>query len=196
MTEQIREQVSALLDGELAADELSLLVRRMERDPELRRTYASYSLIGESLRAPGMQLASPGFAQRVSVAIGSDTALTERKSAPAAAAPQVSAPPRRWQRPVLAAGMAAGAALLAVVALRPDSQIATLATVPVGAPMGSSTPLALMATPTPAYNQRLAHYMVAHSEFSSPILRNNVLTGLLASDPRITRVSLTQDEAP
>ena len=32
MTDQIREQISALLDGELARDELGLLVRRMERE--------------------------------------------------------------------------------------------------------------------------------------------------------------------
>jgi negative regulator of sigma E activity len=196
MTEQIREQVSAFLDGELAADELSLLVRRMERDPELRRSYASYSLIGESLRAPGSRLASPGFAQRVSTSIGSDSQASDRKIPPAAQPAQVGRPPRRWQRPALAAGMAAGAALLAVLALQPDFRIATYAARPVGTPGGGGAPLALMATPTPAYNQRLAHYMVAHSEFSSPIVRNNVLTGLLASDPRITRVSLTQDEVP
>ncbi len=32
MTDQIREQMSALLDGELPQDQIGLLVRRMERD--------------------------------------------------------------------------------------------------------------------------------------------------------------------
>ena len=32
MTDQIREQLSALLDGELPRDEMGLLVRRLERD--------------------------------------------------------------------------------------------------------------------------------------------------------------------
>ena len=67
MTDQIREQVSALLDGELPRDEMGLLVRRLERDPELRRTFGSYALIGEALRAPGAPLAVrllPGSRQR------------------------------------------------------------------------------------------------------------------------------------
>jgi len=51
MTDQIREQISALLDGELAKDELGLLVRRMERDAELRHAFGNYVLIGEALRA-------------------------------------------------------------------------------------------------------------------------------------------------
>ena len=53
MTDQIREQMSALLDGELPQDEIGLLVRRMERDTELQRAFGSYALIGETLRAPG-----------------------------------------------------------------------------------------------------------------------------------------------
>jgi len=32
MTDRIREQMSALLDGELPRDEMGLLVRRLERD--------------------------------------------------------------------------------------------------------------------------------------------------------------------
>ena len=65
MTDQIREQMSALLDGELPQDEVGLLVRRMERDIELQRAFGSYVLIGETLRAPGAATASPGFAARV-----------------------------------------------------------------------------------------------------------------------------------
>ena len=69
MTDQIREQVSALLDGELPQDEIGLLVRRMERDPELRRAFGSYSLIGEILRAPGGRTRARRSRARVSAAI-------------------------------------------------------------------------------------------------------------------------------
>ena len=65
MTDQIREQMSALLDGELPQDQIGLLVRRMERDTELKRAFGSYVLIGETLRAPGGTTASHGFATRV-----------------------------------------------------------------------------------------------------------------------------------
>ena len=70
MTDQIREQMSALLDGELPQDEIGLLVRRMERDTELRRAFGNYVLIGEALRAPGGITASHGFAARVQAVIG------------------------------------------------------------------------------------------------------------------------------
>ena len=35
MTDRIREQISALIDGELPEDEVGLLVRRLERDLQL-----------------------------------------------------------------------------------------------------------------------------------------------------------------
>jgi len=66
MTDQIREQLSALLDGELPRDEMGLLMRRLDKDPALRRAFGSYALIGETLRAPGDRLASPSFAACVS----------------------------------------------------------------------------------------------------------------------------------
>ena len=77
MTDQIREQLSALLDGELPPDEMGLLMRRLEKDPGLRRTFGSYALIGETLRAPGGRIASPSFAARVSAVIDEAPALVE-----------------------------------------------------------------------------------------------------------------------
>ena len=50
MSEQIREQVSAFLDGELPNSETELLLKRLTRDPELRESFGRYALIGESLR--------------------------------------------------------------------------------------------------------------------------------------------------
>jgi len=38
--------------------------------------------------------------------------------------------------------------------------------------------------------------MVAHSQYSTPIVRRNVLTGLLAADPGLTRVSYEVGGAP
>jgi len=55
---------------------------------------------------------------------------------------------------------------------------------------------AFAASPTPAQSQRLASYMVAHSQYSTPMVRRNVLTSLLAADPGITRVSYDPGEAP
>ena len=51
-------------------------------------------------------------------------------------------------------------------------------------------------SPTPAHSQRLAGYLVAHSQFASPIGRRNVWSGVLAADPGIARVSYELPEAP
>lgn len=192
MTDQIREQISALLDGELASGEISLLVRRMERDAGLRRAFGTYVLAGESLRAPGALLASPGFAARVSAALD---------DGPVEVAPPLAADargPRRWVRPLAGAAVAAGAALAAVLLVpvgeRSGGLLAERGTgqVPVSVavlPTGGSSP-------TPAQNQRLAGYLVAHGQYASAIGRRNAWSNALAADPGITRVALEIAERP
>ena len=56
MSEQIREQVSAFLDGELPNSETELLLKRLTRDGELRESFGRYALIGEAIRGgePGL----------------------------------------------------------------------------------------------------------------------------------------------
>lgn len=189
MTDQIREQVSALLDGELSQDEMGLLIRRMERDPELRGSFGRYSLIGEALRAPGGEVASPGFAGRVAAAI---------ETPAVAAAVSAPAPTRRtafWKRPAFATAMAAGFALVAFVYFNPlsgpanDPALRQASTVAPALAAGAISP-------TPAQSQRLAGYLVAHSQYSSPMARRSVWTGLLAADPGLQRVSYEAQEAP
>jgi negative regulator of sigma E activity len=187
MTDQIREQLSALLDGELPRDEIGLLMRRLDRDPELRRSFGAYALIGETLRAPGGRVASFGFAGRVNSAVD---AGVESNAVAAAKTPAALAQVAFWKRPLVRTALAASAAATAVLLLRPDTgtqQVAQL--VPervIEAPSYS---------PTPAQAQRLASYMVAHSQYSTPMVRRNVLTGLLAADPGLMNVSYDMGEA-
>lgn len=183
MTDQIREQLSALLDGELPRDEVGLLMRRLDRDPELRRTFGSYALIGETLRAPGGRVASAGFAARVSAAIAEPGA--ESQSTPVAAPVRRAGGLQMLRRPMVRTALAASAAAAAVVLFRPDAtgpQVATVAQLPAVERLAAHSP-------TPAHAQRLASYMVAHSQFATPMVRRNVLTGLLAADPGLTNVS-------
>ena len=53
MTDRIKEQLSAFLDGELPDPESALLLKRLERDDELRGALSRYSLIGAVLRSDG-----------------------------------------------------------------------------------------------------------------------------------------------
>lgn len=192
MTDQIREQMSALIDGELPQDEVGLLVRRMARDAELKRAFGNYVLAGEVVRAPGGVLASPGFAARVSAAIGDgDVGEVAMSSVPGRTT-------LRWRRPLAAAAVAASAALAAVLLVSPEGgqpeQFAARSGAPaalpvVSLPVGGSSP-------TPGENQRLAGYMVVHGQYATPIGRRTVWTNALATDPGISRVTPGTAEAP
>jgi negative regulator of sigma E activity len=183
MTEQIREQLSALLDGELPRDEVGLLMRRLDRDPELRRTFGAYALIGETLRAPGGRIASSGFAARVSAAVAEPA--TGAPAMPAAGAVGAEGHVHVLRRPMVRTALAASAAVAAVLMLRPEAsgpQVASTVRLPAVERLAAHSP-------TPAHAQRLASYMVAHSQYATPMVRRNVLTGLLAADPGLTSVS-------
>jgi negative regulator of sigma E activity len=69
MSEQIREQVSAFLDGELPNTETELLLKRLTRDGELRESFGRYALIGEALRGAGPHILTRSFASRVNLVI-------------------------------------------------------------------------------------------------------------------------------
>jgi sigma-E factor negative regulatory protein RseA len=191
MTDQIREQMSALIDGELPRDQVDLLVRRMARDAELKRAFASYVLAGESLRAPGGVVASRGFAARVSAAIDAGEASAAVVTQPVHGRVQM-----RWRRPAAAAAVAASAALAAVLLVRPDTgdidQFAERSGAPATAPV-VSLPVG-GASPTPAANQRLAGYLVTHGQYATPIGRRTVWSNALATDPGVANVTYEQAE--
>src|ERR1035441_7774666 len=110
MSEQIREQVSTFLDGELPNLETELLLKRLTRDAELRDSFGCYALIGESLRGSSRVPLTRGFAGRVNCAIDGEPA--------AATLAAVHGSRRRWWRPVAGAAVAASVAAVAVLALQ------------------------------------------------------------------------------
>jgi negative regulator of sigma E activity len=110
MSEQILEQVSAFLDGELPNAETELLLKRLTRDAELRESFGRYALIGEALRGQGSHILAGGFASRVNLAIDGESSQV----APHAQQSRVS----RWWRPLAGVTVAAGVAAVAIVALQ------------------------------------------------------------------------------
>jgi sigma-E factor negative regulatory protein RseA len=110
MSEQILEQVSAFLDGELPNAETELLLKRLTRDAELRDSFGRYALIGEALRGQGSHILAGGFASRVNLAIDGEPSQV----APHAQQSRVS----RWWRPLAGVTVAAGVAAVAIVALQ------------------------------------------------------------------------------
>ncbi len=187
MSEQIREQVSAFLDGELPSSETELLLKRLTRDAEIRESFGRYALVGEALRGASRgadrSRLSRGFAAGVNAAIDG--------GAPAAAPLPMHARAPRWWRPVAGAAVAAGVAAVAVVALQQRAvSPALLAVVPMTAQtvakpkeaLSYTVPAAAPAEETPAMlpAARLTSYVFAHSRYSSVLGQSNVLSGLLA----------------
>lgn len=108
MSDQIREQISAFLDGELPAAEQQLLLERMGRDPALRAHWDHYQLIGDSLRKSLPLHIDLGLADRV---------MHELDAAPAhhGAAKSVLL---RALKPLAGLAVAASVAVVAVLAVQ------------------------------------------------------------------------------
>jgi negative regulator of sigma E activity len=184
MSDQIREQVSAFLDGELPSSESELLLKRLMRDADLRAIFGRYALIGETLQGASPAPVSRGFAARVNRAIDGE---------PATAIPQgMRTAHGRWWRPVAGAAVAAGVAAVAVVALQQRAVAPGVhATLPVivqsAQPAQAKEPLSYF-VPAPSTGAaavmpaRLTSYVFAHSNYVSGLGQGNVISGLLA-DP-------------
>jgi sigma-E factor negative regulatory protein RseA len=184
MSEQIREQVSAFLDGELPNSETELLLKRLTRDGELRESFGRYALIGEAIRGTTRGvLLNKGFTGRVNLAIDGELIPTNEH------APQTRGP--RWWRPFAGAAVAAGVAAVAVVALQQRAVAPALrSTVPltahtsVPAPasreaISYTVPAALPAAPAAMPPARLTNYVFAHSRYSSGLAQRGVMADLL-----------------
>ena len=193
MSEQIREQVSAFLDGELPNSESELLLKRLTRDGVLRESFGRYALIGEAIRGASRAYLTQGFAGRVNLAIDGEPISAGGHVA------QVRA--SRWWRPFAGAAVAAGVAAVAVVAfhqradapgLRPalaqsraqvqSPALAQNGAVPaapreaisytVPATSGAAPPVGL----APG---RLTNYVFAHSKYSSGLAQRGVMADML-----------------
>lgn len=196
MTDSVKEQLSACLDGELPEGELDLLLKRLGRDPQLRQAMGSFALVGEVMRAERPVTASAGFAARISAAIATEPQ-------PASDRPQTAAdrlPPRfspvamRWLKPAAGLAIAAGVAAIAVFSVQPNApQPEQVAATP--SAVTTSSGLADQPTDQSSYTvptntastafipaTRLTNYVVAHSEYSSPLGMRAVLSGVLADD--------------
>jgi sigma-E factor negative regulatory protein RseA len=192
MTDAVNEQLSTCLDGELSAAELDLLLKRLERDPELRDALGRYTVIGEALRNTRPVVASRSFADKVMAAVEQEPA---QKAAITRRGVRISPVLSRSLRPVAGIGIAATVAALAIFSVQ---RAGVEAPGPIAANQPAVAPTAVVAqssdqaasyiVPTSTSQSafvpatRLTNYVVAHSEYSSPLARRSVLTGVLAED--------------
>lgn len=134
-----RQQLSALMDGELLADEARFLLRRLQHDHDLAGCWERWQLCGDVLRGHAQAPAPAGFAERVALAIAGDAAAS---NATQAASSATAARPRnllaRWGGGALAASVA----LVALFMARQQS--------PQDVPVGEGTQVTSTQATTPA----------------------------------------------
>ena len=200
MNEELDSQLSAMFDDELPEDQCQLLARRLSRDDALKARWRRYAVMGAAIRAERQG------ADTVSVRL--ETNLAARVSAVISAEPALSADAvaqggvrkvagMRWWQPVAGGAIAAGVAAMSVLWIRSQAPVGgemlvadnvaapAAITQPVAdnsAPVGYVVPAAVERTPM-VPSAELANYVVAHSEFSAPVNRRNMLSALVASEP-------------
>jgi sigma-E factor negative regulatory protein RseA len=204
MNEELDSQLSAMFDNELPAAECELLARRLSRDTELKARWGRYAVIGAVIRAERGVTLDGTVAGRVSAALSSEPVLsgdTARAGREEAALP--------WWQPLAGAGLAAGVAAASILWLRSQAlpghatvaAAAVVASSPV--PAQSAGPAAPDSFVVPPLQQRpmmvvpateLADYVVAHSAYSWPVSRGNLLSALMVSEPGTSSTSAGSDQ--
>jgi sigma-E factor negative regulatory protein RseA len=203
MNEELDSQLSAMFDNELPQAECELLARRLSRDEQLKARWGRYAAIGATIRAEGGPRLNGALARRVSAVISAEPiAISEP------APPRGRALSQRWWRPVLGGAVAASVAAAAILWLRYQSP-----TQPVVAAnesvASSSFPEAVVSSSAgnESYvvpksvarrsivpSTQLANYVVAHSEFSSPVNRGNLLSALMVGESGTAGASSGSEE--
>jgi len=215
MNEELDSQLSAMFDDELPPAECELLARRLSRDEQLKARWGRYAVIGAAIRAERGVRLNAGLASRVSAAISSEPTLTAEPT------PQPEKRfNNRWWQPVVSAAAVAGVAAVSILWLRSQSPEVTVApsvaqtsVLPAGATVAASMTGSSAVVPVGAVSEpdsyvvpkspgrrlvvpstELANYVVAHSEFSSPVTRRNLLSAFMASESGTTGTSAGSEE--
>jgi hypothetical protein len=167
----------------------------LDRDETLRARWSRYALIGAAMRSEPVATARSGFAQRVSAAIESGS-----PQQPEASRRRLRRGNLLWSG-ALAATLVAAVAGLGVSMLR-DAALNGSTPAPLAPTLASTLAESAFAEPvkvssrgsdsyvtpkgTPGVStvlrSQLADYIVAHSAYSTPLLRRNVLSELASSE--------------
>jgi sigma-E factor negative regulatory protein RseA len=198
--EQLDSQLSAMYDGELPAAECELLSRRLAREEALRARWSRYAMIGAVMRSEPVAAVSGDFARRVSSVIAADARrFSLRRLAP------------NWWMPASGVALAAGVAGIAILmlrnglpvqapvvaAVRPAAVAPAIASQPLqtvrqdngfalAAPV-SREPASYVVPPRSSGSDvdvpaSLASFVVAHSEYSPPLVRRQLLSAWIGND--------------
>ena len=183
-----REDLSALMDGELAAEPTRFLLRRLDHDPELSAAWSRWHLIRACLASDSARMSAP---KRYN-----DFAARNAQALQAEAVPQVR--PRHWARYMgggaIAAGVAVAALMLNVPGPRGDAPAPVAQSRPAS---GAVVPTSLAET-SPASNPVAPPWLLSRQPTvlsAQPASANVVYgTGLMQPD-YLRRATYARDEA-
>ena len=192
MNEELDSQLSAMFDNELPAAECELLARRLSRDEELKARWGRYAAIGATIRAEGGTRLTAQVARRVNAVISSEPAVVSPQPL---SARRPAFLPHVWM-PLGGVAVAASVAAAAILWVRFQSLPQDGAVVTQVAQNGGAVrTVGTVADNRNSYvvpkasarrsvvpSTQLANYVVAHSEFSSPVSRRNILSALMANE--------------
>lgn len=118
MNQDIREQLSALIDNELDRDRMRFLLKRAEHDAELVALWQRWHFVGEAMRGSALPLRRD-FMRGIAARLEQDESESNTAPAPATTA---SRAPRllRWSG---GAALAASVALAALIFAQPDGKL-------------------------------------------------------------------------
>ena len=205
MNDTIREQLSALADGELGGEGRRFLLKRLDHDHEVRSVWERYHLIRDCLREPAMRFAPNDFCARVASAIASESDAPGQAlggvSASLPAAVSGPARARPWAG-FLGLTIAASVSALALFGARLDgppadpaagsanvSQLAPLTTsdlVPAWRIPGVAETQRFLLVPSAPPTNELDTYFLRHGEASGEL-------GTLGLVPSVRAVAATAD---
>jgi negative regulator of sigma E activity len=210
--EELDSQLSAMFDDELPEQQCELLARRLARDENLKARWGRYATIGAAIRKEQVVRVQSQLASRISAAIASEPSLLSEPAGTRQkfASPAVRRWVQPVAGAALAASVAALAIFVlraqAPLGAAPDAQTfaqsnaQSTATQESPAPEGTTVLTAESSSESnnepDSYtvpqsveplsvvpSTELANYVVAHSEYSTPLSRLNLRSAFVASEP-------------
>jgi sigma-E factor negative regulatory protein RseA len=208
MNEELDSQLSAMFDDELPSAECELLARRLSRDEQLKARWGRYAVMGAAIRAERGVRLNAQLASRVSAVLIAEPTLAGQSGS------HVRVAGLRWWQPLAGVAAAAAVAAVSILWLRAQgpgntSLTARLASpaapvvarvVPAAASVGTASdsyvvPRTPKTAPMIVPATELANYVVAHSMFSPPVARRNLLSAFMTSEPATAGAEEAQDDA-
>jgi negative regulator of sigma E activity len=174
-----RQQLSAMLDGELSPDQAKFMLRRLQHDGELAACWDRWQVCGDMLRGHHHALLPSDFAARVARGIAEDARMSAGPSAMAA-----DATPARRLRWGGGAALAASVALAAVFAPRLFDQS------PEPAPYPGASPVLAASQPAPTADP------TADPPGTPPAAGDALPTAAAALAPAVLATAVAAAEAP